>query len=176
VLIDILCDQMHQAQLSARNVRAMSNLLWRKEIVGFKSLPYGLALSLFSTASILLRQIKFCQFVVRFCNMLMTWRFPRLMLTWKMSSGRWVQSTWAGFNQFFWDIGLSIPESKSELVLFSRKHTNPSVCVTLNGQCMSVVPEFRYRGVVFHGKLLWSAHVHYILRSMQGWKGFSIDV
>jgi hypothetical protein len=49
----------------------------------------------------------------------------------------------------FANIGLSILESKSELMLFSRKHTNPSVCVTLNGQCLSVVPEFRYLGVVY---------------------------
>jgi hypothetical protein len=56
VLIDILCDQMHQAQLPARIVRVMWNLLWRKEMVfqpvaecmGFKGLPQCSALSPFS--------------------------------------------------------------------------------------------------------------------------------
>jgi hypothetical protein len=50
VLIDILCDEMHQAQLPLIIVRVMWNLLWRKEMmfyyenqlvaecVGFKSL------------------------------------------------------------------------------------------------------------------------------------------
>jgi hypothetical protein len=81
---------------------------------------------------------------------------------------RTVQSACAGLNKFFKDIGLSISESKSELVLFARKHTNLSVCVTLNVHCMSVLPKFRYLG----------AHVHYIqqkcckrinfLRSMAG--------
>jgi hypothetical protein len=47
---------------------------------------------------------------------------------------RTVQSSCAGLNEFFKDIGLSISESKSELVLFARKHTNLSVCVTLNVQ------------------------------------------
>jgi hypothetical protein len=70
-----------------------------------------------------------------------------------------MSTTCAGLNEFFMNIGLSISESKSELVLFSRKHTNPSVCVTLNGQCMPVVPKFRYLGVVFDRKLLWGAHL-----------------
>jgi hypothetical protein len=71
-----------------------------------------------------------------------------------------VQSACAVLNEFFRDIGLLISESKSELVSFSRKHTNPSVCVTLNGQYMSVVSEFHYFGVVFDRKLLWGAHAH----------------
>jgi hypothetical protein len=57
VLIDILYDQMHQAQFPARIVRVMWNLLWCKEMmfyydnqpvaecVGFKGVPQGLALS-----------------------------------------------------------------------------------------------------------------------------------
>jgi hypothetical protein len=91
---------------------------------------------------------------------------------------RAVQSAFAGLNEFFRDIGLSISESKSELVLFSWIHTNPSVCVTLNGQCMSVLPDFRYLSVVFDRKLLKGADVHYsqqkcckrinFLRSMAG--------
>jgi hypothetical protein len=58
-----------------------------------------------------------------------------------------VQSACDGLNGFFRNIGLSISESKSELVLFSIKHTNPSVCVTLNGQCTPVGPKF--------GALVW---------------------
>jgi hypothetical protein len=73
-----------------------------------------------------------------------------------------VQSACAGLNEFFRDMGLSIYESKSELVLFSRKHTDPSVCVTLNGECMSVVPKFHYLDVVFDEKFLYGAHVVYI--------------
>jgi hypothetical protein len=75
---------------------------------------------------------------------------------------RTVQSACVGLNEFFRDIGLSISESKSELVLFSMRHINPLICMTLNGQYMPVVPEFRYLGVVFDRKLLWGAHVKYI--------------
>jgi hypothetical protein len=109
--------------------------------------------------SILLKQIEFCRFDVQCCSMLMTWWFTRLT---SHDDQRTVQSTCAGLNEFFRDIGLSISESKTELVWFSRKHTNLSVCVTLNGRCMSVVPKFRYLGVVFDRKLLWGVHVHYI--------------
>jgi hypothetical protein len=69
---------------------------------------------------------------------------------------RTVQSACDGLNGIFMEIGLPI----SELVLFSRKHINPSVCVTLNGQCMPVVPKFRYLGVVFDRKLLWGRALH----------------
>jgi hypothetical protein len=89
-----------------------------------------------------------------------------------------IQSACASLNGFFLGIGLSISEAKSELVLFSRRHTNPPICVSLNGRSMPVVPNFRYLGVVFDGKLLWGAHVRYIqqkcfkrinfLRSMAG--------
>jgi hypothetical protein len=60
VLIDILCDKMHQAQLPARIVRVMWNLLWHKdmmfyyenqlvaECVGFRGIPQGSALTPFS--------------------------------------------------------------------------------------------------------------------------------
>jgi hypothetical protein len=75
---------------------------------------------------------------------------------------RTVQSACAGLNGVFRDIEVSVSESKTEVVLFSRKHINPSVYVTLNGHGMPVVPKFRYFGVVFDGKLLWSAHVHYL--------------
>jgi hypothetical protein len=59
-------------------------------------------------------------------------------------------STFDGLNGFIRDIGLSIYESKSEFILLSRTHTNPLVCVRLNGQCMSVVTKFQYLGVVFN--------------------------
>jgi hypothetical protein len=60
VLIDIFCDKMHQAQLPARIVRVMLNLLWHKdmvfyyenqpvaECVGFRGIPQGSALTPFS--------------------------------------------------------------------------------------------------------------------------------
>jgi hypothetical protein len=74
---------------------------------------------------------------------------------------RTVQSDCDSLNGFFRDIEVSVSESKTEVVLFSRKHSNPSVRVTLNGHGMPVVPKFRHFGVLFDGKLLWGAHVHY---------------
>jgi hypothetical protein len=52
---------------------------------------------------------------------------------------------------FFREIGLSISKAKSELVLFSRKHTNLPIYGSLNGRFMPMMPNFR---VVFDGKLL----------------------
>jgi hypothetical protein len=128
----------------------MWNFLWRKEMVlYYENRPVAecvgsrkVRLSVhFCIASILLRQIESCRFVVRCCNM------ENVQQT--------VQSACAGLNEYFRDIGLSISESKSEHLLFSRKHSNPSIFVTLNGQCMSGVPKFQH--------LLWGAHVNYAL-------------
>jgi hypothetical protein len=94
---------------------------------------------------------------------------------------RTIQSACESRNGFFLGMRLSISE------MFSRKHTSPPICVSLNGRFMPVVPNFRYLGVVFDGKLLWGAYVRYIqqkcfkrinfLRSMAGvsW-GAHLDV
>jgi hypothetical protein len=70
---------------------------------------------------------------------------------WKMSSKRCSLLALALMNIS----GTLDSESKSEHALFSRKHSNPSICVTLNGQCMSDVPKFQH--------LLRGAHVNYAL-------------
>jgi hypothetical protein len=91
VLIDKLCDKMHQVQLPLKIVRVMWNLLWRKKIVfNYEKLPVAKCVRCRSVLqssvscpflSIVLWWIKFYRFVVRCCNMLMTLRFTRLTLT-----------------------------------------------------------------------------------------------
>jgi hypothetical protein len=63
---------------------------------------------------------------------------------------------------FFREIGLSISKAKSELVLFSRKHTNLPIYVSLNGRFMPMMPNFRYLGIVFDGKLLWFKKINFL--------------
>jgi hypothetical protein len=74
---------------------------------------------------------------------------------------RTIQTACARLNGFFSE-GLGSQYRRlslfcSALVLFSRKHTNPPISVSLNGRFMPVVPNFRYLGVVFDGKLIWES-------------------
>jgi hypothetical protein len=119
------------------------------ECVGFKGLPQGSVLSPFSYSFYTSQADRVLP--VR-CSML---HYADELAVYAShvdveNVQRTVQSACTGLNAFFRDIVLLI----SELVLFSREHTYPSVCVTLNGKCMSVVPKFRYLGVVFDEKLL----------------------
>jgi hypothetical protein len=136
VLIDIICYQMHQAQLLARIVRVMWNLLcWKEmvfyyenrpvaECVGFKGFPHDSVLSPFSYS-----------FYTSQADRVLPVRCSMLQYADDLAVYVSLQSACAGLNEFFRDIGLSISESKSELVLFSRKHTNPSVCVNVCLSC-----------------------------------------
>jgi hypothetical protein len=110
----------------------------------------------------LLKPIGFCRFVVQSC------KYADDLAVYAVhydvgNIHRSIQSACASRNGlFFRGVRLSISEAKSELVLFSRKHTNPPIYVSLNGRLMPVVPNFRYLGVVFDRKLLLGAHVRYI--------------
>jgi ribonuclease HI len=173
VLIDIFCEQMFDAQIPREMVQVFWGLFWRKEMVfhydnkpvaesvGYKGLPQGSALSPFSysfyTAEVDLNLPNECS-LLQYADDLAVYSSGRQL----NRVCRTIQTACAYLNNFFRNRGLQISETKSELVLFSRKHSNPPVNVSLNGRLLPVEPTFKYLGVVFDQKLIWSAHVKLI--------------
>jgi hypothetical protein len=178
-------------QSSFEGVKVMWNLLWRKkkgffyyegqpvvESVGFKGLPQGSALRQFFYG---FYTSQADQFLLICCSILL-YANDLAIYAAHYDVGniqRTIKSVCANFNGFFREIGLSISEAKFELVLFSRKHTNPPIYVSLNGSFVPVVPNFRYFGVVFDGKLLWghscatsSRNVSRELTFFNPWRGY----
>ncbi len=173
VLIDIFCEQLLDAQVPSKLVEVMWSLFWRKEMtfyingkevassVGFKGLPQGSALSPFSYSFYTSRVdsclpdtcslVQYADDLAVYCANTHTER-----------AQIYIQSAFNRLNDFFAEIGLSISEKKTELVLFSRKHTNPEVRIDLNGAQVKISNSFRYLGVVFDRKLLWNDHVELI--------------
>jgi hypothetical protein len=121
------------------------------ECVGFKGLPQGSALTSFSYSFYTTQATLVRCWILQYADDLTVYASHDVL----ENVQRTVQSACAGLNEFFRD-------SRYLSSYYSQGNTNPSVYVTLNGQCMSVVPKFRYLGVVFDGKLLWGPHVHYI--------------
>lgn len=173
VLIDILCEQFFQAQLPSEIVRVMWNLLWRKELIfyidgqmiqssiGYKGLPQGSSLSPFSysfyTSEVDLSIPRDCS-LIQYADDLAVYYSHKDAKVAQIK----IQSACNQLNSFFEKIGLSVSEKKSEIVLFSRKHTNEDIQILMNGSRMPVSETFRYLGVVFDRKLLWNSHVKYI--------------
>jgi hypothetical protein len=57
--------------------------------------------------------------------------------------------------RFFSLLGLTISSTKSEVVLFSRKHLRPSVLIRIGGRLLPQVVSFKYLGVFFDVGLRW---------------------
>jgi hypothetical protein len=89
VLIDLLCERMHQAQLPLKIVRVMWNLLWRKKVVFYyegkpmmesvrlKGLPQESTLSPFSYG---IYTSEADRFLPARCNMPTTWLYTPLTM------------------------------------------------------------------------------------------------
>jgi ribonuclease HI len=189
VLIDLLCEQLSDSQVPAKLVQVIWSLLCRKDMlfyvdgkqmaasVGYKGLPQGSSLSPFSY-SFYTSDVDTCIpsdcSIVQYADDLAIYSSNVNEIFIQNS----IQLALFELDKFFSDIGLSISEKKSELVLFSRKHSTPNVQVSLNGRLLKVSDHFRYLGVIFDRKLLWNGHVRLIqqkcakrinfLRSMAG--------
>jgi hypothetical protein len=59
-------------------------------------------------------------------------------------------------------IGLTISASKSEVVLFSRKHLQPVVSIRINGRLLPQSMSFKYLGVFYDTGLRWGTQVKYV--------------
>jgi hypothetical protein len=100
------------------------------QCVGFKGLPQRSVLSPFSYSFYTSQADRV--FPIR-CSMQYAYDLAVLEIVQRI-----VQSACAGLDEFFRDIQLSIFESKSQLVLLSRKHNNPSVYVTMHPCCAQI--------------------------------------
>jgi ribonuclease HI len=164
---------MFQAQVPAILVRVLWSLLSRKEMlfyvdgkvvassIGFKGLPQGSALSPFSY-SFYTSEVDSC--LPSNCSLVQYADDLAVYCSHKhaASAQTTIQTALGKLDRFFLNIGLSISEKKSELVLFSRKRSTPTIQVFLNDRLLTVSKNFRYLGVVFDEKLLWNSHIHLV--------------
>jgi hypothetical protein len=150
VFIDVLCGVMPKKKLPVGLFRFLRNLLWCKTLVfyvggvesltltGYKGLPQG------SVQSPLL--------------------YICLDLVWIDSSHRDVifSNMRISLSVSFSMIGLTITATKSEVVLFSRKHLQPVVSIRVNGRLLPQAVSFKYLGVFYDTGLKWGAQAKYV--------------
>jgi hypothetical protein len=75
-----------------------------------------------------------------------------------------VQTACTSLNVFFSSMGLTISASKSEVVLFTRKHKCPPILVRIGSYVLPQTTCFKYLGIFFDSGLRWSCHVKYVRR------------
>jgi hypothetical protein len=73
-----------------------------------------------------------------------------------------VQTACSSLSVFFSMSGLTISASKSEVVLFSRKHLQPVVSMRVNGRLLPQSMSFKYLGVFYNTGLRWGTQVIYV--------------
>jgi ribonuclease HI len=73
-----------------------------------------------------------------------------------------VQTALTALVVFFNSMGLSISASKSEVMLFSRKHQRPSLSIIIGSHTLPQAKTFKYLGVYFDEGMRWTSHANYI--------------
>jgi ribonuclease HI len=68
--------------------------------------------------------------------------------------------------------GLNLSPTKSQIVIFSRKHKVPDVSVQLNGSMIPVNESVKFLGVILHRKMMWNQYVDHIVMKCE--KGTNI--
>jgi hypothetical protein len=175
MLNDILCNIMMDRELPSRIVRFLARLLWRKVLVffaggqeymtmvGYKGLPQRSVLSPF-----LYNIIGSCadRFVLAGCGFLqyaddlVVYVAHRLI---RVARGL-IQTACTSLSVFFSSVGLTISSSKSEVMLFSRKHERPPILIRIGSHVLPQATTFKYLGVFFDCALRWSAQTRYVGR------------
>lgn len=79
---------------------------------------------------------------------------------------KYIEETLQRLSEFFGGLGLSISPSKSELMVFSRKHQTPQPTIMLDGAALQNVTKFKYLGIMFDTKLTWRPHVDLIQKKV----------
>jgi hypothetical protein len=131
VLIEIMCDILREKEELLQVVRFLFPLLWRKEfdffaggrefmtLVGYKSLPQGTVLILFLYNNIgSCANMFFRSGFLQYADDLVVYTAHRLL---NVARGL-VQTACTSLNVFFSAMGLTLSVSKSEVMLFTRKH------------------------------------------------------
>jgi hypothetical protein len=70
-----------------------------------------------------------------------------------------VQTACTSLNVFFSSMGLTISASKSEVMLFTRKHERPPILVRIGFYLLPQTTCFKYLGTFFDSELRRSCHV-----------------
>jgi hypothetical protein len=71
------------------------------------------------------------------------------------------QTACTSLNIFFSSMGLTICASKSEAILFTRKHERPPILVRIGSYVLPQTTCFKYLGIFFDDGLRWSCHAKY---------------
>jgi hypothetical protein len=67
-----------------------------------------------------------------------------------------IQATCTSLGVLFSSVGLTIPSSKSKVMLFSRKHERLPILIRIGSHVLPHASTFKYLGVFFDCGLRWS--------------------
>jgi hypothetical protein len=117
-------------------------------------------------------------FFIKFCLLSFFFRYSALSYTISMANGSCadrfipsgcgflqyglVQPTCTSLNVFFSSMGLTISASKSEVMLFTRKHKRPPILLRIGSYVLPHTTYFNYLGIFFDAGSRWSCHVKYV--------------
>jgi hypothetical protein len=132
-------------------------------LVGYKGLPQGSVLNPFLYNIIESCADKFipagCGFL-QYADDLVVYMAHRLF---DVARGL-VQTVCTSLNVFFSSMVLTISTSKSEVMLFTRKHERLPVLVRIGSYVLPQTTCFKYLGIFFDAGLRWSCHAKYVRR------------
>jgi Reverse transcriptase (RNA-dependent DNA polymerase) len=175
VLIDILCGILCDIETPKGTVRFLWNLLKHKVLVfhaeneekltltGYKGLPQGSVLSPFLYNILGSRMDRFlpsgCRFL-QYADDVVVYATHRVLEI----ARSLIQTACTSLSVFFSMMALTISPTKSELMLFSRKHDRQSLTVYIDGRPLPQTKFFKYLGVFFDEGLRWAIQANYIQR------------
>jgi ribonuclease HI len=170
VIIEVLCSKLSFCGLPMVMIRLLWNILKKKELHfyynnktrivknGFIGLPQGSVLSplLYNlyTSGIDREIIPECQ-ILQYADDVVIYTSGKII---PILEER-IQYCCSKLSKWFLNLGLTISNSKSECVLFSRKHILSDVNVSINNVQLAQKSEFKYLGMILHRKLNWHPHI-----------------
>ncbi|XP_055608580.1 uncharacterized protein LOC129755905 isoform X1 [Uranotaenia lowii] len=78
-----------------------------------------------------------------------------------------LQETLNNLSHWARNLGIEFSPSKTELVVFSRKHSPPQIELLMIGRTLTQSLSFKYLGVWFDSKCLWGKHIRYLTQKCQ---------
>jgi hypothetical protein len=129
-------------------------------LVGYKGLPQGSVLCPFLYNFIGSCADRFIPSVCGFFQYLVVYMAHKLF---SVAHGL-VQTACTSLNVFFSSMGLTISASKSEVMLFTRKHERPPTLVRVRSCVLPQTSFFKYLSIFFDAGLWWNWHAKYVRR------------